>query len=77
MYNVGKIEKSILPSAKIIAVAGSKALGKTLSEGIISNPAEDVNKKAYSFGEKDLDFGLYLSEDSEVAENLKESGRTA
>lgn len=34
-----------------------------------------TNKKSYSFGEEDLDFGLYLSEDSEVAENLKESGR--
>ena len=45
------------------------------SNNSIPNDTENVNKKSYSFGEEDLDFGLYLSEDSEVAENLKESGR--
>lgn len=35
----------------------------------------DVNKKSYSFGEEDLDFGLYISEGSGVSESLKDSGR--
>ena len=34
-----------------------------------------VNDKSYSFGEEDLDYGTYVSEEREGAENLKESGR--
>lgn len=40
VYNVGKIEKSALPSAKILAVVGSKPLGKTLSKNSISEKPE-------------------------------------
>lgn len=34
-----------------------------------------VNDKSYSFGEEDLDYGTYVSEEREGAENLKESDR--
>ena len=44
VYNVGKIEKSVLPSAKIIAGAGSKPLGKTLSKDNIPQNGGNVNK---------------------------------
>ena len=42
VYNVGKMNKSVPPSAKIIAVVGSKALGGTLYGNSIRNPGEDV-----------------------------------
>lgn len=45
VYNVGKIKESVSPSAKIIAVVGSKPLGATLSTGNISPSAENVNGK--------------------------------
>ena len=44
VYNVGKANKSVLPSAKKIAVVGSKPLGKTLSKNSIRNPNENVKK---------------------------------
>lgn len=40
VYNVGKIKESVLPSAKVIAVVGSKPLGKTLSANSIPQTAE-------------------------------------
>lgn len=43
VYNVGKISKGALPSAKIIAVVGSKALGKTPSTFSLSKTTENVN----------------------------------
>jgi len=43
VYNVGKISKGALPSAKIIAVVGSKALGKTPSKSSLSKTTENVN----------------------------------
>lgn len=45
VYNVGKISKGALPSAKIIAVVGSKALGKTPSTFSLSKTTENVNNK--------------------------------
>ena len=48
VYNVGKIKESVLPSAKILAVVGSKPLGKTPSRIIISHPEENVNKNFLS-----------------------------
>ena len=54
VYNVGKIEESALPSAKILAVVGSKPLGKTLSNSDI--PQADTNVKVqYSIPTTDLD----------------------
>ena len=44
VYNVGKIDKSTLPSAKIIAVVGSKPLGKVLSNKSIRNSEQNVNE---------------------------------
>lgn len=44
VYNVGKIEKSVPSSAKIIAGAGSKALDETLSKIIISEDSEKSNR---------------------------------
>jgi len=41
----------------------------------VSERFSEKRDMRYSFGEEDLDFGLYLNENSEVAENLKESGR--
>lgn len=40
VYNIGKIQESVSPSAKIIAVVGSKPLSKTLSNTIIRNSDE-------------------------------------
>lgn len=40
VYNVGKTKESVPPSAKIIAVVGSKPLGGTHSNGIISQNSE-------------------------------------
>ena len=45
VYNVGKINKGVLPSAKVIAVVGSKALGKTPSTNSLSEKTENVNTK--------------------------------
>ena len=42
IYNVGKIKKDTLPSAKLIAVVGSKPLGR-VSNGIVSQPPGIVN----------------------------------
>lgn len=44
VYNVGKISKGALPSAKIIAVVGSKALGKTPSSFSLSKTTENVKE---------------------------------
>lgn len=45
VYNVGKIDKSALPSAKIIAVVGSQPLGKAPSKSSIRNSLRDVKEK--------------------------------
>ena len=42
VYNVGKIKGSVPPSAKVIAVVGSKPLGGTLHGDDISQKTEDV-----------------------------------
>ncbi len=46
VYNVGKIEGSVLPAAKIIAASGSMPIGKTTSTKTISQPAPVVNPQA-------------------------------
>ena len=43
VYNVGKMKEGILPSAKIIAVVGSKPLGKTPSTTNVSQDPGNVN----------------------------------
>ena len=43
VYNVGKINKDKLPTAKIIAVVGSKPLGNLSYKDIIRNNFENVN----------------------------------
>ena len=45
VYNVGKIKGSVPPSAKVIAVVGSKPLGRTLSKSDISQNDQKVNGK--------------------------------
>ena len=45
IYDVSKIKKGNLPSAKIIAVVGSKALGKSPSMYSLSENRENVNPK--------------------------------
>ena len=45
VYNVGKIAKSVLPSAKIIAGVGSKPLGKTLSKEGVPQKGGNVKKQ--------------------------------
>lgn len=45
VYNVGKIEGSVLPSAKLIAVVGSKPLGKTLPANDITQETQKVKGK--------------------------------
>jgi hypothetical protein len=42
VYNVGKIKGSVPPSAKVIAVVGSKPLGGTLSDADIPQNGEKV-----------------------------------
>ena len=54
VYNVGKIDKSTLPSAKIIAVVGSKPLGKVLSNKSIRNPQKKVNKNSATNSPKSI-----------------------
>ena len=43
IYNIGKIEKSVPSSAKIIAVVNSKARDETLSNNIISETDSKIN----------------------------------
>ena len=50
VYNVGKIKGSVPPSAKLIAVVGSKPLGGTLSKADIPQVAEKV-KGQFSLSE--------------------------
>ena len=45
VYNVGKIEGSVPPSAKIIAVVGSTPLGETLSMNSIDGEKQKVNTR--------------------------------
>ena len=52
VYNVGKVNKSVLPSAKKIAVVGSKPLGKTLSKDSIRNPHEIVKGNDFAKSDK-------------------------
>lgn len=75
VYNVGKIEKSVLPSAKIIAGAGSKALGKTLSKDIISTSKDNVNIKPVK-GKVTVASGVKLSkgEKAILSKIAKDSG---
>ncbi len=47
VYNVGKVKESVLPSAKTIAVVGSKALGKTLSMLSLSESDQNVNPQMH------------------------------
>ena len=49
VYNVGKIDKSTLPSAKIIAVVGSQPLGKVLSVNSIRSSQQKVNKNSVRY----------------------------
>ena len=49
VYNVGKIKEGVAPSAKIIAVVGSKSLGETPSDDIISqNSKKSITKYSLS-----------------------------
>lgn len=45
VYNVGKIKKDQLPSAKLVAVVGSKPLGNQSSDVRVSYSGENVNSK--------------------------------
>ncbi len=61
VYNVGKIKEGVSPSAKILAVVGSKPLGDTPSSKSIPQSVEKVNTKlSLSSGQsEDVDhFGL-------------------
>ena len=49
VYNVGKIKESVLPSAKILAVVGSKPLSKTLSKSSIRNFDDSVKKNSIRY----------------------------
>lgn len=45
VYNVGKVNGSVPPSAKLIAVVGSKPLGGTLPDNSIEQESRNVNKQ--------------------------------
>ena len=45
VYNVGQIKEDVLPSAKLIAVLGSKGPWSTSSKGSITQPEDSVNSK--------------------------------
>ena len=47
VYNIGKIKEDVPPSAKIIAVVDSKALGKTPSTTNLAETSEYVNDKFF------------------------------
>ncbi len=65
VYNVGKIEKSVPPSAKVIAVVGSKPLGETHSKNSISqNSEKSIGEAKKSTGDDDIRFSL--SEDAKA-----------
>ena len=71
VYNVGKIEKSVLPSAKISAVVGSKPLGKTLSEKSISQNSEKSSSEKHSLSETDNEYlSAVNSGDTETAQRM-------
>ena len=48
IYNIGKIKEDKLPSAKLIAVVGSKPLGNMSSKHSIPTSAENVKKNRAS-----------------------------
>ena len=52
VYNVGKIKGSVPPSAKLIAVVGSKPLGETLSDVDITQKKQKVNDQ-FSLSDSD------------------------
>lgn len=45
VYNVGQIKEDVLPSAKLIAVVGSKGPWSTSSKNSISQPSDSVKRK--------------------------------
>ena len=45
VYNVGKVNGSVPPSAKLIAVVGSKPLGGTLPANSVEQESRNVNKQ--------------------------------
>lgn len=61
VYNVGKIEGSVPPSAKVIAVVGSKPLGETLSLNDIPQESDSV-KPEFSLSDTD---GRQLSQEQQ------------
>lgn len=68
IYNVGKIKEGVPPSAKIIAVVGSKPLGETPSANSISENGEKSN----SFSKKTLENSSERANDGENS-NMRSS----
>lgn len=66
VYNVGKIKESVPSSAKIIAVVGSRALDKTLSDNIISQKHDIVNPSEEKSQQNNLSRGERIPEDIKV-----------
>ena len=73
VYNVGQIKEDVLPSAKLIAVVGSKGPWSTSSKNSISQPEDSVNRK-FSISEEKSSDTAYLaaveSGDMETAQKM-------
>lgn len=79
---MGKIEEDTLPSAKLIAVVGSKGPWSASSIDSISHPASSVNSesKKYSLPKADLEslyteLNLLNRQDRQRAERWKQAER--
>ncbi len=75
VYNVGKIEKGTLPSAKIIAVVGSKAPVENASDDSIYDNRKKINtfdERKYKSSENEPDFEAVESNDFEGTEQLSQ-----
>ena len=71
VYNVGKINKGALPSAKVIAVVGSKPLGKTPSDDIISDSGAKSSENGTQHSLSSIDNSFYGNSDMITTEFLE------
>lgn len=77
VYNIGKIEKSVSPSAKVIAVVGSRALGKTLSNNSIPQNTKKSTQNSENVDGKDFALPADFDSDKVVISRGEDAKRRA
>lgn len=71
VYNVGKIDKSTLPSAKIIAVVGSQPLGKVLSTVKYMQSGSKSQQNSLRYQKNEAAQSHMAAQDASLAEDME------